>query len=77
VAPGEVPFGRVNKRLHDKYGLPVGTANVDPMLLDLQVYELGFKDGYKTLLAADTIAESLHALFVDDWNGHMLFHKIL
>ncbi|KAI2511697.1 hypothetical protein MHU86_2763 [Fragilaria crotonensis] len=43
----EVQFGRVVKRLRDKDGLPIGTANDNP-ILDSRLYEVEFQDGYKT-----------------------------
>jgi hypothetical protein len=44
---GEGPeFARVTKRLRDKNGLPIGTANDNP-ILDNQMYEVEYPDGYK------------------------------
>ena len=51
-------FGRVTKRLRDKNGLPIGTANDNP-ILNTRLYEVEFLDGYKASLAANTIAENL------------------
>ena len=54
---GECPeLARVIKRLRDKYGIPIGTANDNP-ILDSRVYEVKFLDGHKASLAANAIAE--------------------
>ena len=73
---GEVQFGRVVKRLRDKDGLPIGTANDNP-ILDSRLYEVEFQDGYKTSLAANTIAENLFAQIDDEGNRHVLFQEII
>ena len=51
---GEVEFGRVTKRLRDKDGLPIGTANENPML-NTCIHGIEFPDGRQTLLAANAI----------------------
>jgi hypothetical protein len=61
---GEVQLARVVKRLRDKDGLPIGTANDNP-ILDSRWYEVEFQDGYKASLAANAIAENLFAQ-IDD-----------
>ncbi|KAI2495086.1 Reverse transcriptase (RNA-dependent DNA polymerase) [Fragilaria crotonensis] len=71
---GEVQFGRVVKRLRDKDGLPIGTANDNP-ILDSRLYEVEFQDGYKTSLAANAIAENLFAQIDDKGNRHVLHKK--
>jgi hypothetical protein len=53
---GEVEFARVTKRLRDKDGLPIGTANDNP-ILDTRLYEVEFPDGHKAALVANVIAE--------------------
>ena len=57
---GEVEFARVKKRLRDKDGLPIGTANDNP-ILDSRMYEVEFPDGHTTSLAANVIAENLYS----------------
>jgi hypothetical protein len=69
---GEVQFGRVVKRMRDKDGPPIGTANDNP-ILDTRLYEVEFQDGYRTSLAANTIAESLFAQIDDEGNRQILF----
>ena len=73
---GEVQLGRVVKRLRDKDGLPIGTANDNP-ILDSRMYEVEFQDGYKTALAANAIAENLFAQIDDEGNRHVLFQEII
>ena len=57
---GEVEFALVVKRLWDKDGLPIGTANNNP-ILDTRVYEVEFPDRHRASLAANIIAENLFA----------------
>ena len=73
---GEVQFGRVVKRLRDKDGLPIGTANNNP-ILDTRMYEVEFQDGYRASLAANAIAENLFAQIDDEGNRHVLFQEII
>ena len=60
----EVQFGRVVKRLRDKDGLPIGTANDNP-ILDSRMYEVEFQDGHRASMAANAIAENLFSQ-IDD-----------
>ncbi|KAI2499334.1 Reverse transcriptase (RNA-dependent DNA polymerase) [Fragilaria crotonensis] len=73
---GEVQFGHVVKCMRDKDGLPIGTANDNP-ILDSRLYEVEFQDGYKTSLAANAIAENLFAQIDDEGNRHVLFQEII
>jgi hypothetical protein len=74
---GEVEFGKVTKRLRDKNGLPIGTANDNP-ILDTKVYEVEFPDGHKTSLTANaTIVENLFAQVDSEGNRHVLFDEIV
>ena len=45
-------YARVTKRLKDAKGLPIGTANDNP-ILDTRMYEFEYLDGYKQSLAAN------------------------
>ena len=72
---GEVEFARVTKRHRDKDGLPIGTANDNP-ILDTRVYEVEYPDGHKTSLAANMIAENLFAQVDSEGNHHVLFDEI-
>ena len=73
---GEVEYGRVQKRLRDKDGLPIGTANDNPML-DNRIYEVEFPDGHRTSLAANAIAENLFAQVDPEGNRHVMFQSII
>ena len=75
-AGGEVEFGRVVKRLRDKDGLPIGTANDNP-ISDSRLYEVEFSDGHRTSLAANAIAETLFAQVDPEGNRHVLFSEII
>jgi hypothetical protein len=68
-------YAKVTKRLKDKDGLPIGTANDNP-ILDSRMYEAEYQDGYKTALAANVIAENLFAQVDQEGNRHVLFSKI-
>ena len=65
---GENPeFARVTKRLKDKNGLPIGTANDNP-ILDTRMYEVEYHDGHRQALSANIIAQNMFAQV--DGNGH-------
>ena len=53
-------FARVTKRMKDTHGLPIGTANSNP-ILDTRMYEVEYQDGYKASLTENTIAQNLFA----------------
>jgi hypothetical protein len=65
---GEVKFGKVTKQLRDKDGLPIGTANDNP-ILDTRIYVVLLPDGHKTSLTANAIAKNLFAQ-VDSEEGN-------
>ena len=73
---GEVELGRVVKRMRDKDGLPIGTANDNP-ILDTRLYEVEFPDGHKTALAANSIAENLFSQVDDEGNRHVMLDEII
>jgi hypothetical protein len=73
---GEVEFARVTKRLRDKDGLPIGTANDNP-ILDTQLYEVEFPDGHKAALVANVIAEKLFAHVDEGGNRLALLDDIV
>jgi hypothetical protein len=73
---GEVELGRVTKHLRDKDGLPIGTANDNP-ILDTRVYEVEFPDGHKTSLAANAIAENLFLQVDNEGNRHVMLDEII
>ena len=54
-------FACVIKRLKDTNGLPIGTANENP-ILDTRVYEVEYIDGHKVSLTANSISQNMFAL---------------
>ena len=69
-------FDRVNKRLKDANGLPIVTANENP-ILDTRVYEVEYVDGNKASLTANAIAKNIFAQVDDEGNRHLLFDEII
>ena len=68
-------FARVTKRLWDANGLPIGTANDNP-ILDTRMYEVEYADGHKVSMAENTIAINMFAQVDEDGNRHVLFDEI-
>jgi hypothetical protein len=64
------------KRLRDGNGLPIGTANNNP-ILDTRMYEVEYPDGHKAALAANAIAENMFAQTDMEGNRHVLFEVII
>ena len=56
----EPRLSKVTKQLKDANGIPIGTANQNP-LLDTQMYEVEFAGGEKASIAANSIAENVFA----------------
>ena len=69
-------YAKVTKRMKDKDGNPIGTANENP-ILDSRIYEVEYEDGFKTSLAANVIAESLFAQVDQEGHRHVLFSEIV
>ena len=69
-------YARVTKRLKDEKGLPIGTANDNP-ILDTRMYEVEYLDGYKQSLAANVIAMNMFAQVDAEGNRHVLFDQII
>jgi hypothetical protein len=75
--PGIEPeFARVTKRLRDKEGNPIGTANDNP-ILDTRLYEVEYLDGHKAALSANTIAESLMSQVDSEGHRELLMDEII
>ena len=72
----EPRMARVTKRLKDSNGIPIGTADQNP-LLDTRMYEVEFADGEKASLTANYIAENLFAQVDDEGNRHVLMKEIM
>ena len=69
-------FARVNKRLKDKDGRPIGIAAENP-ILDTRMYEVEYTDGYKIEMTDNTIPSNL--FYQVDLDGHsfVLFDAII
>ena len=68
-------LARVTKRLSNARGIPIGTANDNP-ILDTRLFEVEYLDGYKASLSANTIAKNLFAQIDDDGNRFVLMDTI-
>ena len=74
---GEHPeIARVTKRMKDRDGRPIGTANENP-ILDTRMYEVEYLDGYKASMAANILAENMFAQVDDHGNRHVMFESII
>jgi len=69
-------FAKVTKRLRDANGIPIGTANDNP-ILDTRVYEVEYMDGHKASLAANAIAENMFAQVDDEGNRFVMLESIV
>ena len=72
----EPRLARVTKQLKDSNGIPIGTADQNP-LLDTRMYEVEFADGEKASLAANYIEENLFAQVDDEGNHQVLMNEII
>ena len=69
-------YAKVTKWLRDANGIPIGTANENP-ILDSRMYEVEYQDGLKASLAANYIAENLFAQVDQEGNRHILLDEII
>ena len=69
-------YAKVTKRLRDANGLPIGTANDNP-ILDTRLYEVEYLDGYKSSLTANTIAENIFSQVDEEGNRYVLLDAII
>ena len=72
----EPRLARVTKRLKDVNGIPIGTADDNP-LLNMRMYELEYLDGEHASLSANHIAENLFAQVDDEGNQQVLMKEII
>ena len=72
----EPRMARVTKRLKDANGIPIGTADDNP-LLNTRIYEVEYLDGECASLSANHIAEKLFAQVEDDGNRQVLMKEII
>ena len=56
-------YAKVTKRLRDANGIPIGTADDNP-ILDTRMYKVEFMDGTKQSLLAKYIAENMFARWI-------------
>ena len=69
-------YARVTKRLRDANGVPIGTANENPMH-DSRMYEVEYQDSTKASLVANYIAENLFAQVDREGNRHVLLDELI
>ena len=67
---------RVTKRLKDANGIPIWTADDNP-LLDTRMHEVEYFDGECASLSANHIAENLFAQVDDEGTGQVLMTEII
>ena len=69
-------YAKVTKRLRDANGIPIGTADDNP-ILDTRMYKVEFMDGTKQSLSANYIAENMFAQVDQDGNRQVLLDEII
>ena len=69
-------YAKVTKRLRDVNGIPIGTADDNPML-DTRLYEVEFLDGYRTSVSANELAINLFSQVDEEGNRYVLFDEIV
>ena len=69
-------LAKVTKRLRDANGIPISTANDNP-ILNSRMYEVEYQDGTKASLVANYITENMFAQVDQEGNHHILLDKII
>ena len=69
-------LARVVKRLRDANGIPIGTANDNP-ILDSRVYEVEYMDGHTASLTANAIAQNLFGQIDDEGHRYLLLNDVI
>ena len=72
----EPRMARVTKRLKDANGIPIGTADDNP-LLDMRMYKVEYLDKECASLSANHIAENLFTQVDDEGNRQVLMKEII
>ena len=72
----ETRMARVTKRLKDANGIPIGTADNNP-LLDMRMYEVEYLDAERTSLSANHIAENMFPQVDGEGNRQELMKEII
>ena len=75
-ATPQYKYAKVTKRLRDANGIPIGTADDNP-ILDTRMYEVEFMDGTKQSLSANYITENIFAQVDQDGNHQVLLDEII
>ena len=73
---GDLENAVVKKRALDIDGIPIGTANKNP-ILDTRAYEVEYDDGTTEILSANIIAECILSQVDDEGHKQMLFEEII
>ena len=69
-------YAKVTKRLRDTDGIPIRTANENP-ILDSRMYEVEYQDGTRASLVANYIAGNLFAQVDQEGNMQILLDEII
>ena len=69
-------YAKVTKRLRDANGIPIGTADDNP-ILDTRMYKVEFMDGTKQSLSANYITENVFTQVDQDGNRQVLLDEII
>ena len=69
-------LARVVKSFRDKDGLPIGTANDNP-ILDSRIYEVEYLYGHQSSLADNAIDEILFSHVYDERHHSVLMQEIV
>ena len=69
-------FARVNKRLKEKYGIPIEIAADNP-ILGTRMYEVEYADGHKTAMKSNEIASNLFSQVDQYGQRFALFNAII
>ena len=69
-------YAKVTKLLRETNGIPIGTANENPMLYS-RMYEVEYQDGNKASLAANYIAKNLFVQKDQEGNRHVLLDELI
>ena len=73
---GDSPyFAKVEKRLRDKDGMPIGRSHNNP-IRDTIMYKVEYKYGHKASLVVNEIAENMFDQVDGEGNLHVLFQDI-
>ena len=69
-------YAKVIKQLRDADGIPIRTANENP-ILDIHMYKVEYQDGMRASLAANYIAKNLFTQVGQEGNSHILLDEIM